>query len=354
MKTRVAILFGGKSTEHEVSLQSANFIFHALDRKKYLPVLVGIDKKGIWYLTDPSVFKQKVFTGRIGDKKMMFPPGFDGQIKFLDGKNGPKVDVVFPVLHGSFGEDGTVQGLLELVNVPYVGAGVLGSSLGMDKEVAKRLLSMEGIPVANYLVCRNKEAISFKKVKSVLGAFFFLKPANAGSSVGVHKVRNQKEYQTYLLDAYRYDTKVILEEMMEGQEVECSVLGGDKPMASVPGEVVTHHDFYSYEAKYLDEKGASLNIPARLSSSLTKKVQTLAVKVFQALECEGLGRVDFFVKKNGQIVVNEINTLPGFTAISMYPKLWKVSGISPEELTDRLINIALKRHKDRKYLLVSH
>ncbi len=354
MKTRVAILFGGRSTEHEVSIQSAHFIFHALDKKKYSPVLVGIDKKGVWYLTKPSALTQKVFVEKIGDKKIMFPPGFDGRIKFLDGKNGSNVDVIFPVLHGSFGEDGTVQGLLELANIPYVGAGVLGSSLGMDKEVTKRLLHEAKISVTKYLVCRNKKIISFQKVKSLLGVPFFLKPSHTGSSVGIHKIKNQKEYKTSLLDAYRYDTKVVLEEFVEGQEIECSVLGGGKPIASVPGEVITHHDFYSYEAKYLDARGASLNIPAHLSSALKKKVQMLALRVFEILECEGLARVDFFVKKNGRVVVNEINTIPGFTAISMYPKLWEASGVSGKELADRLIDLAFERYKKRKSLLVSY
>jgi D-alanine-D-alanine ligase len=354
MPRRIAILFGGRSTEHEVSIQSARFIAQSLDRKKYLPVLIGIDKKGEWYLTNASALKQKTFTPSVKDKKICFPSGSNGCMRFLDGGIGKRIDVVFPVLHGSFGEDGTVQGLLELAGVPYVGAGVLGSALGMDKEVAKRLLSAQGIAVAKYLVCRNKETPSFQKVISALGTPFFLKPANAGSSVGVHKVRTKKEYQTFLTDAYRYDTKVILEEMIEGREIECAVLGGNPPKASLPGEIIVHHDFYSYEAKYLDEHGASLCIPARLSSTLTKKVQKIAAHVFQTLECEGLARVDFFVKKNGKLIVNEINTLPGFTTISMYPKLWEASGVPAGALTDRLIMLALERWGTKKKLMTTY
>jgi len=322
-KIKIGVLFGGKSAEHEVSVVSAQNVIAALDRNKYIPASIKIGKNGKEYLKLPQKLKS--------------------------------VDVVFPVLHGPFGEDGTVQGLLKLANVPFVGAGVLGSAIGMDKDAQKRLLRDAGIPIAKFLVVRNTEQkkIKFTTVKKSLGIPFFIKPANLGSSVGVHKVKNQKEFMYALLDAFRYDTKVLIEEYVKGREIECSVLGNENPIASVPGEIIPQHEFYSYEAKYLDAQGATLIIPAKLPKAATKKVRELAVRAFKALCCEGMARVDFFVTKNEKVLVNEINTIPGFTSISMYPKLWEASGISYSRLIDRLIQLALDRHQKEQKLKTS-
>ena len=265
---------------------------------------------------------------------------------------GRGIDVVFPVLHGPFGEDGTVQGLLRLADVPFVGAGVLGSAVGMDKDVMKRLLRDAGIPVGKFITLRAGDKLSFKDAKKKLGSPLFVKPANLGSSVGVSKVRTETEFKKAVKEAFQFDTKVIVEEFIEGREIECSVLGNDDPIASVPGEIILHDDFYSYDAKYIDENGASLEIPAKLDAKTRKLVQETAVRTFKALECEGMGRVDSFVTKDGRVVVNEINTIPGFTSISMYPKLWEASGISYSKLVDKLIQLAIERFEKQRKLKV--
>ena len=315
-KINVAILYGGKSAEHEVSLRSAKNVIAAIDKNKYHPILVKIKKSGPWYLP----------------KKL------------------GKVDVVFPILHGPFGEDGTVQGALKLAGLPFVGCGVLGSAVGMDKDVMKRLLRDAGLPIGKFLVLKDFEKPNYKKIVTELGLPFFLKPANMGSSVGVHKVKNETEFKKALADAFLYDRKVILEEFIDGREIECAVLGNDEPKASLPGEIIVNAEFYSYSAKYLDKNGATLAIPAELSSDLIKKIQTLAIKTFTTLEAEGLSRVDFFLSKDGDVLVNEINTMPGFTSISMYPKLWEASGIGYTELIDRLIQLAIERFGKEKRL----
>jgi D-alanine-D-alanine ligase len=265
------------------------------------------------------------------------------------------VDVVFPVLHGPFGEDGTVQGLLKLANVPFVGAGVLGSAVGMDKDVMKRLLRDAQIPIPRFLVFERSNAskIDFKAVKSALGLPFFVKPANLGSSVGISKVTAHKQFAGALTEAFRFDNKILIEEAIQGREIECSVLGNENPITSVPGEIVTRHKFYSYDAKYRDAKGAQLIVPAALSQDITKAVQGLALKTFKTLVCEGMARVDFFLRHDREIFVNEINTIPGFTQISMYPKLWEASGIPYRKLIDRLIQLALERFRREKKLRTS-
>ncbi len=351
-KIRVAILFGGQSAEHEVSLQSAKNVIGAIDREKYDVVLIGIDKKGRWYLSEASKFLLDEDRPRLiklqqsGDSLALAPGENDENLINLSGDRaiGP-IDVVFPVLHGPFGEDGTVQGLLKLANIPFVGADVLGSAVGMDKDVMKRLLRDAGIPIADFIVLKQSRAdeIDFEEVKRRLGLPVFVKPANLGSSVGISKVKSENQFHGAVRLAFEYDNKVLIEEFVAGREIECSVLGNDNPIASVPGEIVPQHDFYSYEAKYIDEAGAVLEIPARLSDEMTKKVQDYAVKTFQTLCCGGMARVDCFVKDNDDIIVNEINTIPGFTRISMYPKLWEASGISYSELIDRLIQLAIER-----------
>jgi len=265
------------------------------------------------------------------------------------------VDVVFPVLHGPFGEDGTVQGLLKMANVPFVGASILGSAIGMDKDVMKRLLRDAGIPVAKFLVFNRGWAnkIVFPRVKRILGLPLFVKPANLGSSVGISKVTRAAQFRPAIKEAFRYDDKILVEECIRGREIECSVLGNENPIASLPGEIVTRHDFYSYDAKYVDENGAQLIIPAKLSSRLTRKVRAMAIKSFQILCCEGMARVDFFLRDGRQLFVNEINTIPGFTKISMYPKLWEASGISYASLIDRLIQLARQRFRREQNLRTS-
>jgi D-alanine-D-alanine ligase len=247
-------------------------------------------------------------------------------------------------LHGPYGEDGTIQGLLKLADIPFVGSGVLGSAAGLDKDVMKRLLRDAGIPIGKFLTLKNHEPVpSFTSVTARLGQPFFIKPANMGSSVGISKIYKEQEYAAALRDAFQYDSKILIEEYIRGRELECAVLGNEDPAASIVGEIIPSHDFYSYDAKYLDENGAELKIPASLDTETHKKIQALAIKVFQTLCCEGLSRVDFFMKETGEIFVNESNTMPGFTKISMYPKLWEASGISYTELITRLIELAISR-----------
>ena len=355
---KVGILFGGKSAEHEISLLSAKNVYDAIDRTKFEPVLVGIDKTGRWLLNDA-----KRFLLNAGDaariklnpdgKNVVLRPDSGGMIS-AENTGNISIDVVFPILHGPFGEDGTIQGLLKLADIPFVGPGVLGSAAGMDKDVMKRLLRDAGIPIGKFLAVKSHEKMpSFKEIEAAFscgGVPFFIKPANMGSSVGISKVHNEAELSAALKDALLYDTKVIIEEYIPGREIECAVLGNEEPLASLPGEIIPSHEFYSYDAKYLDEKGAAFVIPAKLNEEVTKRIQDLAVKVFKTLCCEGLSRVDFFLKENsGDIIVNEINTMPGFTRISMYPKMWEASGVSYTDLITRLIELAMQRfEKERK------
>jgi len=360
-RLRVAILFGGQSAEHEISLISARNIAAAMDKKKYQIVAIGIDKQGRWFIDEGARLLRESTPSRVefrdGRKAAAVLPGSTAtpMIRLAPRRVLGRVDVVFPVLHGPFGEDGTVQGLLKLANLPFVGAGVLGSAVGMDKDVMKRLLRDARIPVPKFLVFERSAAgqIDFARVKRALGLPLFVKPANLGSSVGISKVTNEKEFGRALREAFRYDNKILLEECILGREIECSVLGNEKPIASLPGEIVTSHDFYSYDAKYLDEKGARLIVPARLPKALVNRIQELAVQSFKALCCEGMARVDFFLRGQSEIIVNEINTIPGFTRISMYPKMWQASGISYAELIDRLIRLALERFHKEKNLRTS-
>lgn len=353
-KTRVAVVFGGRSAEHEVSLQSAKSIVDAIDRRKYEVVLVGIDKAGGWHrypdgeyllnAEDPARIALRPATAELA-----VVPGRGGRGMVEVGESAARpVDVVFPVLHGPYGEDGTVQGYLKLAGVPFVGAGVLGSSVGMDKDVTNRLLRDAGIPKAAFRVFRHHERahVSFAELERDLGMPVFVKPANLGSSVGISKAADAIELEAALDLAFRYDTKVVVEQFIAGREIECAVLGNEHPEASIPGEVVpaAKHGFYSYEAKYLDEHGARLDIPARLDSDTVRRVQELACRTFTVLGCEGMARVDCFLTPTGELYVNEINTIPGFTRISMYPKLWEASGLPYPELIERLIELALERH----------
>ena len=356
-KIRVGILFGGRSAEHEVSLQSAKSIIEAIDKNKYDVVLIGIDREGHWYLNESSRYLLHAddpaqISMKHGNVKLALIPG--PASKQIIPVKGEKLigglDVIFPVLHGPYGEDGTVQGLLRLADIPFVGADVLGSAVSMDKDVMKRLLKEAGIPQAKFISIRfsERELIEFETVESYTGMPCFVKPANLGSSVGISKVHRREDFEPALDMAFKFDEKIVIEQFIKGREIECSVLGNEKPIASLPGEVIPSHEFYSYEAKYLDQEGARLQIPASLPEEIIKKIQEMAIRTFKVLNCEGMARVDFFLKGNRDLYINELNAIPGFTKISMYPKLWEVSGIPYTELLDRLIHLAIERHERRR------
>jgi D-alanine-D-alanine ligase len=374
-KIRVGIIFGGKSSEHEVSLASAASLIAAIDKEKYEIVPIGITKTGRWVLGEgakklipPTVIEE--------GRPILIPP--DPEIKRLLpldtspvamakstipsrlGKGSAPitteaVDVIFPVLHGRFGEDGTIQGLLELAGIPYVSGGVLASAVGMDKDVMKRLFREAGLPVVGFVTFTAAEVRGHRReCKTTIAKEVkfpcFVKPANSGSSVGIHKVHAKEELDRAIDDALQYDVKILAEQGIDGREIECAVLGNEHPVASVPGEVIPAHEFYDYEAKYIDT-GSQLIIPARLTKTQVNRFQKLAVAAFKAIDAAGMARVDFFLeKRTGKIILNEINTIPGFTKISMYPKLWKASGISYSELVDQLLTLAIERHEKRSLL----
>lgn len=333
-KITVGVLFGGRSTEHEVSIRSARSVLAAIDTKKYKPVLIGITKDGTWLGEKESAAFLK--TGKAPKKKTDLMPKLDAK----------KINVVFPVLHGSFGEDGTMQGFLKLIDMPFVGPGVLGSSAGMDKDVTKRLLTQAGIAVSKGVVFRahEKNDIRFLSVKKQLGLPMFVKPANAGSSVGVSKVRNEKEFNAAISIAFKFDSKILIEEAIVGREIECAVLGNEGLLAAIPGEIIPGEEFYSYNDKYAATSSSVSEIPANMPKADMEKLRTIAVTAFRTLELEGMTRVDFFYTKDGKLLINEVNTIPGFTSISMYPKMWEASGVSFTMLVDRLITLALDRH----------
>ena len=368
-KRRVAILCGGQSGEHEISLLSARSILGAMDRKKYTVILVGINKDGQWRLQkDPDHLlgqddPRSIHLDPSGPTVVLPADPTIGGLLVRD-EAGPAttiipIDVVFPVLHGPYGEDGTVQGLLEMVGLAYVGAGVLASAVGMDKDVMKRLLRDADIPTPKFLVIYQRHWSRDSRgcqraIWEHLTPPVFVKPANLGSSVGISKVKTVGDLTPALDLAFQYDTKAIVEEYIKGREIECSVLGNDDPIASMPGEIIPRHEFYSYEAKYLDDAGAELRIPTDLPEKVDERVRRLAVAVYRTLCCEGMARVDFFLADDGRLLVSEINTIPGFTRISMYPKLWQASDVAFPELIDRLIELALDRHKRRRALRIDH
>ncbi|MBL8966250.1 MAG: D-alanine--D-alanine ligase [Spirochaetaceae bacterium] len=364
---RIAILYGGKSGEHEVSQTSAAYVIRNLDPTRFEPVLVGIAKDGTWYLQDPALVA-KVREGLTpipvarGARVFAAPSGGTaGGLVFESaaGVSALACEAVFPVLHGTFGEDGTIQGLLETADLPYVGAPVLGSALGMDKEKAKALWLRAGLPVVPYRLVRASELDGPETdaaLASELGMRFgwplFVKPACAGSSVGASKVTAPATLGAALREALRWDEKALVEPFVEAREIECSVLGNGKPVAYVPGEVLPTHEFYDYDAKYLDPRGASLEIPARLTPEETSRVRKIAVAAYSALELAGMARVDFFLdKRTGEILLNEVNTIPGFTSISMYPKMCEAGGLPYSELLSRLVELALERHAARAKLV---
>ncbi|OGD09236.1 MAG: D-alanine--D-alanine ligase A [Candidatus Aminicenantes bacterium RBG_13_62_12] len=348
-KIKIALLFGGRSAEHEVSLASASAIYKNLDKSRYAVTSIFIDKTGRW---------RRVSSPLQPLKKLQGGPAFS----FLPWESPAsqsrrvRADIYFPVLHGPYGEDGTVQGLLELADVPYVGAGVLSSAVGMDKAVMKVLFADRKLPIVRHQVIEEGE---WKKSRGTVSGLIrrefalpvFVKPANLGSSVGISKVKKWEEAGRALARAFRYDRKVVVEEGIKGREIECSVLGNDEPRASLPGEVIPYRDFYDYRDKYLEGK-TRFRIPADLPAGVIREVQRLAVEAYRAVECSGLARLDFFLEDGtGKIYVNEINTIPGFTEISMYPKLWGVSGIPFGRLVEELIRLGLQRHRRKKRCL---
>ncbi len=343
----ILLFFGGKSAEHEVSIRSAKNIYGSLNKEKYKITLIGITKTGTWiFFPDQDVFdlvELKDEDLQAHEKVCLVCDNGKPLLLFRKSQKLEAADLGFPVMHGTMGEDGTIQGLFEMVNLPYVGCGVLASAIGMDKEFMKKVLICEKIPTAKYMTIYKDKPTDFEVLKKELGLPFFIKPASAGSSVGVHKVKSAESYKTQIQDALRYDHKVLAEEFIQGREVECSVMGlNQKAKASRPGEVIPQHEFYSYEAKYIDDNGASFKIPAELPSELEARIQDVAKKTYNALGCDGLTRVDFFVKGN-DILINEVNTLPGFTLISMYPKMWEVSGLTQAQLAQELVDLAFLR-----------
>jgi D-alanine-D-alanine ligase len=388
-KLRVGILFGGRSGEHEVSLLSAASVLNAIDKEKYEVVPIGITKDGRWLTAEhaENLLQGKIMLEprnlRAGDPEttpsaavlargeaVVVPPEpvhhqtglvpfqTDAAMMRRASDRAINVDVIFPVLHGTFGEDGTIQGLLELADIPYVGAGVLGSAAGMDKDIMKSLFMAAGIPIVKHVtILRSAWENDPKRVQKLMESKLtypvFVKPANLGSSVGISKAHNRKELGPAIEEAAKFDRKIVIEQGVGGKkekarEIECSVLGNDDPVASVPGEIVPGKEFYDYTAKYVDE-GSQLIIPAKLTRAETKKVQDMAVAAFKAVDCSGLARVDFLMDpKTQKIYLNEINTMPGFTSISMYPKLWAASGLGYADLIDRLIQLGIERHEDKK------
>lgn len=348
-KINLGLIFGGKSAEHEVSLKSAASIYKAIDKEKYNIYLIWVSKKGNFFKCDFKFKNNKILIEN--KESLAFKLGdFNKNILNLDTNEYiPSLDVIFPIIHGPFGEDGSLQGLLKLLNIPYVGSEVIGSALGMDKDIMKRLLRDENIDISDYITCKKGQEIKFENIVDKLGLPFFVKPANLGSSIGISKVNNKKEFKKALKDAFCYDRKIIIEEFIDGREIECSVKGNDKLDVSIPGEIVSTSDFYSYKAKYIDKLATKLQIPADLTKSEIDNIKKIALKTAKILELKGLVRIDFFVTDK-RTIVNEVNTLPGFTEISMYPKLWIYEGVTYSDLIDELIDLAIENFKRQSTL----
>jgi D-alanine-D-alanine ligase len=366
-KIRVGIIFGGRSGEHEVSFCSASSIIKAIDKDKYTVVPIGITKEGRWI--SPQDSELALQSGKIDGKNtvILLNDSFSKSLVCIDNNQRldkssalEKLDVIFPVLHGPYGEDGTVQGLLELANIPYVGAGVAASAISMDKDLMKIIFQQKGLPILKWMTIKRKEWQKDKeKILFLIQNNFeyplFVKPTNLGSSVGITKVHKKEELEKAIDLASSYDRKILIEKGLEEvREIECGVLGNDEPRASVVGEVKPAGEFYDYDSKYIDE-GTQLIIPADLPDGVSKEVQKIALRAFKAVDAAGMARVDFFVtKKENKIYLSEINTIPGFTSTSMYPRLWEASGIPYPELIDRLIQLALERHQDKKQNKISY
>ncbi|AZD81825.1 D-alanine--D-alanine ligase [Pseudomonas chlororaphis] len=361
-KLRVGIIFGGRSAEHEVSLQSARNIVDALDRERFEPVLIGIDKNGHWHLNDTSNFlinqeNPALIALNQSNRELAVVPGKASQ-QLLETSSQEllgHVDVIFPIVHGTLGEDGCLQGLLRMADLPFMGSDVLGSAVCMDKDISKRLLRDAGLAVTPFITLNRATAArtDFAQAQSKLGLPMFVKPANQGSSVGVSKVTSEAQYHAAIELALGFDEKVLVESAVSGREIECAVLGNDQPIASGCGEIVVGSGFYSYDSKYIDDQAAQVVVPADLSEEVSERIRALAVEAFQVLGCSGLARVDVFLTQGGEVLINEINSLPGFTRISMYPKLWQAAGMTYSELVSRLIELALERHAARQALKIS-
>ena len=353
-KLRVAVLFGGRSAEHQISLLSAKNVIASIDRDLFEPILIGIDKQGVWHYNEGSLQllndgdPKKIAMGSKGEEAILSHNGNDHRlVSSTTSETLSEIDVIYPVLHGTYGEDGSVQGLAKLANLPCVGCGILGSAIGMDKDIMKKILRDGGIGVADFFTFRkgSTKNPSYEQVVARLGSELFVKPANLGSSVGVSFVQNEEEFKKALAEGFLYDRKVIVEEKVTGREIEVAVLGNDDAIASVPGEILPKSGWYSFENKYVDEDGAAVAIPADLDEATTKRMMDVAVETYHLLELCGMTRVDFFLRKDGSLIVNEVNTLPGFTSISMYPKLWEYSGIPKKELITKLIHFAVERYE---------
>ena len=363
-KLRVGVIFGGRSGEHEVSLRSAHSIIQALDKNKYEVIPIGITKSGNWLTASvalgliPEAIMSNPQTESVA---LVGAPTYSGLVK-LNGENldvGEKLDVIFPALHGTYGEDGTIQGLFELADIAYVGCGVLASSTGMDKVAMKNLFVANGLAVGKFSWFlrknweQNRQTI-LDKLETELKFPMFVKPANLGSSVGISKAKNLSQLEQAIDLAIKYDRKIIVEAGINAREFEISVLGNDSPIASLPGEVIPGAEFYDYNDKYIDNK-TQFEIPAKLSQELVEEMQQLAIKAFQAIDGSGLARVDFFLDRDSnELLLNEINTMPGFTSISMYPKLWEASGLSYSALIDQLIELAIERHKEKSQIITTY
>ena len=346
-KKKVAILYGGRSVEHAVSVNSARNIFEFLDKNLFEPIPIGISKSGQWFIK--TEVNKEIENGEpIG---LTLHPG-KPEFIFLSGKPPITVDIIFPVLHGTDGEDGSIQGLIKAMDLPMVGTGVLGSSLSMNKIVAKRLLREAGLPVTDFMTFNftDKDDISFKKISKKLGLPFMVKSASLGSSVGVTKVKSKKDFKRAVDEAFKYDNEMLAEEFISGREIECAVLGNYPAETSKPGEIVISkkYDFYTFDAKYVDPEAVRIDVPARLPKSIVAKVRKISKKAYEALHCEDFSRVDLFLDKRGKIYINEINTIPGFTNSSMYPMMWKDRGVSFSDLITRLLNLALERYDRSK------
>ena len=339
-KKRVGVLYGGRSVEHDISLLSAKNIYQNIDRDKFDVTLLGIDKLGRWFLMDS--IDQPIGAGK---PLQLVLDAAHPSLSYQNTK--VELDIVFPVLHGTDGEDGSIQGLFQTVSLPYVGSGVLGSAAAMDKLLSKRVMQSAGLPVAQFLDYSIEEIdeISFKKVSEYLGLPIIIKPVNLGSSVGVSKVSNEAEFKAALADAFKYDNAILIEEFIEAREVECGILGNINPLASVAGEVIlsNKYSFYSFTAKYEDPDSAEITIPAELPDEVHTNIKKLSLEAYKLLNCKDLSRIDLFVRENGEVLINEINTIPGFTNISMYPSLMRHEGIAYKELITRLLEMALAR-----------
>ena len=354
-KIRLGILFGGQSAEHNISIQSAKSIIEQIDSDKYDIFPIGIDKRGCWHFFKPQPFLRNL--------KNHYPPTFskkDPLFPCLLKKIHPNklliippiftknLDVIFPILHGPFGEDGTIQGLCELAHLPYIGSNHLSSAICMDKGIMKQILKGQNLPVANYRTLHFDDPLNEKKIIEALDLPLFIKPAQMGSSIGISKVCSPSELIDAIKKGFQYDERILIEQCIDGREIECSVLGNRYPEASLPGEILPTHEFYSYRAKYRNKISNPFIIPAQLEIEKRKEIQELSIRVFKIFHCEGMARIDFFLKKDGTIIINELNTIPGFTPISLYPKLWEVSGVGYSQLIERLIALAIQRYKRKK------